>query len=136
MEQEKGPEAEPEQASVPVENEATEDESVEDESVQVEVSNEESQRWLDLQAINAHMVAMRKNLSAAKLNRVLSNAGLLSSKDTKHDRQWRKDIAEMRKAIDLLKDLKETISSTGIEEPTLVGLEVATDAEVHALADA
>ena len=103
---------------------------------QVDVSNEEAQKWIDLQAINAHAVAMRKNLSAAKLNRILSGAGLLAKGDTKHDRQWREDIAEMRKALDLLLDLAENIGPHGLDEPKLVGLDLPTDAEVHELVNA
>lgn len=91
---------------------------------QVLLEDERSQREIDLRAVNQQLLGARQALAAAKLNRLLNAAGLLSPDSKQHENQFRQDIHEIRQGIDLLLAIKGAMGPHGIDEPALVGLEV------------
>lgn len=76
----------------------------------VMVWTEQAQELLDVKEINAAITRIRTVLAQTKLNRLLSGAGLLEKTQTKHDKQWREIIADQRKTLDWLVELRMDVS--------------------------
>ena len=101
--------------------------AVENTAEQVLLEDERSQRELDLRVVNQQLLGARQALSAAKLNRLLNAAGLLPPEAKQHENQFRQDIHEIRQGIDLMVAIKAAMGPHGIDEPSLVAIEVPTD---------
>lgn len=75
---------------------------------EVKVWTEEAQDLLDIKLVNETIQRLRTVLAQTKLNRLLSLAGLLDEPKGKgtHPKQWLAALADQRKTLDFLVDLR------------------------------
>lgn len=75
---------------------------------EVKVWTEEAQELLDIKQVNEAIQRLRNVLAQTKLNRLLSLAGHLDEPKGKgtHPKQWLAVIADQRKVLDFLIDLR------------------------------
>lgn len=90
---------------------------------EVKVWTEEAQDLLDIKLVNEAIQRLRTVLAQTKLNRLLSLAGLLDEPKGKgtHPKQWLAALADQRKTLDFLVDLR--MGMEAMIEPDTSGVE-------------